>query len=52
MTTRPPGLGEGDPDAATNGIHGANGHPDENVQPPWLPATRPTSQPPGAGTAA
>jgi hypothetical protein len=51
MTTRPPGFGEGDPDAATNGIHGVNGHPDENVQPPWLPATRPTGQPPGAGAA-
>ena len=45
--TRPPGFGEGDPDAATNGIYGVNGHPDENVQPPWLPATRPTGQPPG-----
>ena len=51
MTTRPPGFGEGDPDAATNGIHGVNGHPDENVQPPWLPATRPAGQPPGAGPA-
>ena len=51
MTTRPPGFGEGDPDAATNGIHGVNGHPDENVQPPWLPATRPPGQPTGAGPA-
>jgi hypothetical protein len=51
MTTRPPGFDEGDPDAATNGIYGVNGHPDENVQPPWLPATRPASQPPGAGPA-
>jgi hypothetical protein len=51
MTTRPPGFGEGDPDAATNRIRSVNGHPDENVQPPWLPATRPTSQPSGAGPA-
>jgi len=51
MTTRPPGFGEGDPDAATNGLHGVNGHLDENVQPPWLPATRPPGQPPGAGPA-
>jgi hypothetical protein len=51
MTTRPPGFGEGDPDAATNGIHGVTRHPDENVQPPWPLATRPIRQPPGTGPA-
>ena len=51
MTTRPPSFGEGDPDAATNGLHGVNEHLDENVQPPWPPATRPDSRPPPAGTA-
>ena len=45
MTTRPPGFGEGGPDAAKNGIHGVNGHPDENVQPPWLGRDRPVSRP-------
>jgi hypothetical protein len=51
VTTRPPGLDEGDPDALTSELHGVNGHPDENAQPPWEPAPRPTSQPPGAGPA-
>ena len=42
MTAVPPGVGKNDPDAATNGTPGANGHQPANGRPPWPPAAVPT----------